>query len=73
MEQITNASEKFKKTVSLKTFFEAKRIDVNKIRDHFIENCSNIPQELRLIIWKIFLGWFSKFSFIISNKSFSRS
>ena len=61
MEHLTNIAcssntDKQKKTVTFKSFLEAKRINQTKIREHFLENCSNIPQELRLVIWKIFLG-----------------
>ena len=53
---VVASSDKLKKTVSFKSFLEAKRIDKVKVREDFLENCSNIPQELRLVFWKIFLG-----------------
>ena len=48
-----------KKPISLLSLIDAKKIDKDKIREHFLENCSTIPQEFRLYIWKIFLGTYS--------------
>lgn len=64
---VVASSDKLKKTVSFKSFLEAKRIDKVKVREDFLENCSNIPQELRLVFWKIFLGISNSFQ----SQSFS--
>lgn len=61
----SNNMDKIKKTISFKSFFEGKRIDKTKIREHFLENCSNIPQELRLVLWKIFLGYLFFLSIVV--------
>lgn len=67
---LASNGDKFKKTISFKSFLEAKRIDKLKVREHFFENCSNIPQELRLVIWKIFLGVSNSFQsqYVTSDK-----
>jgi hypothetical protein len=48
--------DKNKKPTTLLSFLEAKKIDKAKLKQFFIENCSNIPQELRSVFWKICLG-----------------
>ena len=48
--------DKAKKPTSLLSFLEAKKIDKIRLKHFFIENYSNIPQELRLVLWKICLG-----------------
>ena len=45
-----------KKPISLLSLINVNKIDKIKIKEHFLENCSTIPQEFRLYIWKIFLG-----------------
>lgn len=49
-------AEKNKRPISLLTFLECKKIDKERMRQFYVENCPNIPQELRLILWKICLG-----------------
>ncbi|CAF0876339.1 unnamed protein product [Brachionus calyciflorus] len=61
METTSQPMEKSKKPISLKSFLDSKKIDTKKLREYFLENFSNIPQELRLILWKIVLGISSPF------------
>ena len=49
------ATSGYKKPQSLLALIQ-ERVDKAKIRDYFLKYCSNIPQEFRLTLWKIFLG-----------------
>ena len=40
----------------LPLIFDAKKVDKNKVKEYFLENCSTIPTEFRLYVYKIFLG-----------------
>jgi hypothetical protein len=51
--------EKEKKTISdiLIELLGAKKVDKDKIKEEFLRSQSaSMPQELRLILWKLFLG-----------------
>ncbi len=45
-----------KRTSLLPLIFDAKKVDKNKVKEYFLENCSTIPTEFRLYVYKIFLG-----------------
>lgn len=48
--------DKSKKYASFRHLLDDKNVDKTKIKDYFLENYSNIPQEFRLLLWKVFLG-----------------
>ena len=48
--------DKSKKILSLFLYLDTKKVDKEKIREHFLENYLIIPQELRLNLWKIAFG-----------------
>jgi hypothetical protein len=47
---------KNKKPVTFKSLLDSKNIDKKKVKEYFLENYVNLPQEFRLLLWKIFLG-----------------
>ncbi|RNA42256.1 hypothetical protein BpHYR1_021204 [Brachionus plicatilis] len=53
--------DRSKKFLSLFLYLDTKKVDKEKLREHFLENYSIIPQELRLNLWKIALGVSSPF------------
>lgn len=48
--------DKIKKVNSLILLLYAKRLDKIKIKNQFLENYASVPQEHRLIFWKLLLG-----------------
>jgi hypothetical protein len=51
-----NSSLGKRSTSLLPLIFDTQKVDKVKIKEHFLENCSTIPQEFRLYLYKIFLG-----------------
>lgn len=51
--------DKTKKANSLIILLYAKKLDKKKIRLQFLENYASVPQEHRLIFWKLLLGLFA--------------
>jgi hypothetical protein len=51
-----NSSLGKRSTSLLPLIFDTQKVDKVKVKEHFLENCSTIPQEFRLYLYKIFLG-----------------
>jgi hypothetical protein len=66
----TNTMSNIKKPASLLYFLESKNIPIIKMKQHFLENCANIPQEARLPIWKVCLGISSQNDYAKTNEAF---
>ena len=46
-----------KKSNSLISLLYAKKLDKTKLKEHFLANHASVPQEHRLIFWKLVLGY----------------
>jgi hypothetical protein len=49
-------SQLTKKANQLILLLYSNKLDVKKLKEHFLENYASVPQEHRLIFWKLLLG-----------------
>jgi len=52
---VQQLESKSKKPFTFKSLLDSKKIDKKKVREYFLENYINLPQQFRLLLWKIFL------------------
>jgi hypothetical protein len=49
--------EKTKKANLFISLLYSKKLEIKKLKEHFLENYASVPQEHRLSFWKLLLGY----------------
>ena len=50
-------NEKTKKANLFISLLYSKKLEIKKLKEHFLENYASVPQEHRLSFWKLLLGY----------------
>lgn len=55
-DKLSQQTEKTKKANLLISLLYSKKLDIQHLKELFLENYASVPQEHRLIFWKLLLG-----------------